>query len=190
MASSTKDRLVSAGANRFQDLGYSACSVQDIVDLAGVPKGSFYNHFKTKEAFAVEVVTNYIASTRRDILADKTLSAYDRISKHFQHLVESYQETGYSRGCLIVNLTAESSEQIPDLRDALIDTLQTWIELLAETIAEGQQSGEIKKEIDPEKLSRFLINCYEGSVLRMKLMRSKAPLEDFYSIGMSLLKDD
>ena len=55
---SVRDKIVSAAAERFHALGYNACAVQDIVDAAGVPKGSFDNYFKAKELLAREVLTN------------------------------------------------------------------------------------------------------------------------------------
>lgn len=187
MMPTTKERLFNAGADRFHELGYSGCSVQDIVDQAGVPKATFYNHFKTKEAFAIEVVTNYIASTRRDILKDRSVTPLNRIAQHFSHLLDSHERNRYDRGCLIVNLTAETSDSIPLLRDTLSASLTEWIDLLADTIREGQRSGEVNTKHEPDKLSRFLIDSYEGALLRMKLTNTKHPLENFYSIAMSLL---
>lgn len=187
MRPTTKERLVIAGADRFHELGYSACSVQDIVDQAGVPKGSFYNHFKTKEAFAVEVVANYVASTRRDILIDRNATPLNRIARHFRHLLEGHERTQDNRGCLIVNLSAETSDSIPMLRETLNASLTDWIDLLSETIREGQSSGEITNGLEPGKLARFLIDAYEGAALRMKVSNASHPLENFYSISMSLL---
>src|SRR5580698_11556667 len=54
---STRNVVLNAGSKLFIERGFSACSVQDITDAAGVPKGSFYNHFKSKEALAAEVLT-------------------------------------------------------------------------------------------------------------------------------------
>ncbi len=56
--SGVRDKIVSAAADRFHALGFNACGVQEIVDAAGVPKGSFYNYFKAKELLALEVLAN------------------------------------------------------------------------------------------------------------------------------------
>jgi TetR/AcrR family transcriptional regulator, transcriptional repressor for nem operon len=56
---STRNAILEAGMKLFNERGFSACSVQDITDAADVPKGSFYNHFKSKEALAAELVTEY-----------------------------------------------------------------------------------------------------------------------------------
>jgi TetR/AcrR family transcriptional repressor of nem operon len=59
--------------------------------------------------------------------------------------------------------------------------------LLAKVIEEGQTRNEIKRGMNPVEMARFLINSWEGTVLRMKLTRDRRPLDDFMSIAMGLL---
>ena len=67
----TRNAILEAGTKPFIERGYNACSVQDITDAAGVPKGSFYNHFKSKEALAAEIPTEYgKGTTDRSILTN------------------------------------------------------------------------------------------------------------------------
>jgi TetR/AcrR family transcriptional regulator, transcriptional repressor for nem operon len=189
MASPTREKIFAAAQNRFHALGYSACGVQQIVDTAGVPKGSFYNYFKTKEGLAVEVLETYVASSRREILSDATLTPLSRIKAHFGFFISRYERDGFDRGCLIGNFSAESSESVPLLNDALRDALSTWTDLLSEVIREGQGISEIKRGIDPIAVARFLINSWEGTVLRMKVTADRQPLDDFMSIAIGLLDD-
>lgn len=190
MASPTREKIFVAAQNRFHALGYSACGVQQIVDTAGVPKGSFYNYFKTKEGLAVEVLETYVASSRREILSDATLTPLSRIKAHFGFFISRYEHDGFDRGCLIGNFSAESSESVPLLNDALKDALSTWTDLLSEVIRDGQGIGEIKRGIDPVAVARFLINSWEGAVLRMKVTADRQPLDDFMSIAIGLLDDN
>lgn len=189
MASPTREKIVTAAADRLHALGYNACGVQEITDTAGVPKGSFYNYFKTKESLAIEVLGNYVASSKREILDDLSLSPLDRIKAHFQFFIDRYQTNGFEKGCLIGNFSAESSDSTPLLRQALAESLSTWTEQIAGVIRQGQASGEIKSGIDPLEVARFLINSWEGAVLRMKLTNSRRALDDFYSIVMALLEN-
>ena len=82
MASKVRDKIVDAAASCFHDLGFNGCSIQDIVDKGGVPKGSFYNYFKTKEVLAVEVLALYAQGTRRDMLADSRTPPVARLRGH------------------------------------------------------------------------------------------------------------
>jgi TetR/AcrR family transcriptional repressor of nem operon len=65
--------------DRFHAVGYHACGVQEIVDSAGVPKGSFYNYFKAKELLAVEVLGIYWKNIAIDMLSNKSKAPVERI---------------------------------------------------------------------------------------------------------------
>lgn len=187
MASPTRDRIFAAAQERFHTLGYHACGVQQIVDAAGVPKGSFYNYFKTKEGLALEVLDSYVASSKLEILSDAALTPLNRISRHFEFFISRYERDGFEKGCLIGNLSAESSDSVPLLRAALKSSLSDWTDLLSKVIAEGQVIGEIKRGLEPAGMARFLINSWEGTVLRMKVTNDRRPLDDFMSIAIGLL---
>lgn len=190
MATPTRDKIFAAAQDRFHALGYSACGVQQIVDAAGVPKGSFYNYFKTKEGLALEVLQMYVASSKREILSNAALSPLTRIREHFGFFISRYEKDGFDKGCLIGNLSAERRPSFPLLREALKDSLSTWADLLSSVILEGQANGEIKPGLEPSAMARFLINSWEGTVLRMKITNDRRPLDDFMSIGMGLLDNN
>ncbi|MBO9127757.1 TetR family transcriptional regulator C-terminal domain-containing protein [Rhizobium sp. 16-488-2a] len=189
MVTTIRQKLVDAAQERFNALGYSGCGVQEIADYAGVPKSNFYNYFKSKERLALEVLEGYVASSRREILSDPILSPLARIKAHFEFFISRYEKNGFDRGCLIGNLAVESSDNVPLLRTALREALTSWTHLLAEVIEEGQARDEIKPGLDPVEMARFLINSWEGAVLRMKLTRDRRPLDDFMSIAMGLLNE-
>lgn len=184
---STREKIVSAAADRFHALGYSACGVQEIVDAAGVPKGSFYNYFKAKELLAVEVLGTYWEGVRIDMLADKSVVPLERIRGHFEHIASLYARFGYERGCLIGKFVQELSETTPRIRQDVVSEVVRWIGFLASTIREGQADGSIASELDADKIARFLINSWGGAAAGMKIVKSRAPLDDFFSTTFSLL---
>jgi TetR/AcrR family transcriptional regulator, transcriptional repressor for nem operon len=184
---STREKIVSAAADRFHALGYSACGVQEIVDAAGVPKGSFYNYFKAKELLAVEVLGTYWESVRIDMLADKGTAPRERIRGHFEHIASLYAGFGYERGCLIGKFVQELSETTPRIRQDVVGEVVRWIGLLASAIREGQADGSIARELDADKIARYLINSWGGAAAGMKIVKSRAPLDDFFSTTFSLL---
>jgi len=184
---SVRDKIVDAALDRFHTLGFSACSVQDIVDTAGVPKGSFYNYFKAKELLALEVLSIYGKDCNRQILSDTSLPPIDRLRGHFEFMAAHYAEFGYEKGCLIANLAAEVSDNTPLLRQAIGQSLDKWTSAVAITLHEGQLDGSIVPTLDAEKMARFLINSWEGAVVRMKIVRCGQPLEDFFAVAFPLL---
>ena len=99
----------------FTERGFNASSVQDIADAAGVPKGSFYNHFKSKEALAAESVTAYgQGSTDRGILTDRAVPGLTRLKGHFDTLNDHFPRC--NEGCLVGKFMAEVSEDTPEIR--------------------------------------------------------------------------
>jgi TetR/AcrR family transcriptional repressor of nem operon len=184
---STREKIVSAAADRFHARGYSACGVQEIVDAAGVPKGSFYNYFKAKELLAVEVLGTYWEGVNIDMLADKSVEPVERIRRHFEHIASLYAGFGYERGCLIGKFIQELSETTPRIRQDVVGEVVRWVGLLASAIREGQADGSIAPELDADKLARFVINSWGGAAAGMKIVKTRAPLDDFFSTTFTLL---
>jgi TetR/AcrR family transcriptional repressor of nem operon len=186
MGSTVRDRIVEAGLDRFHTLGFNGCGVQEIVDKAGIPKGSFYNYFKAKELLVVEVLKAYADGSRREMLSDKRIPPIKRLHAHFEFLASRYAGFGYGKGCLIGNIAAEASDNMPIVRKALARGLADWTELVAGVIREGQADGSIEARLEAEEVARFLINSWEGAVIRMKIANSRQPLDDFFSVAFPL----
>jgi TetR/AcrR family transcriptional repressor of nem operon len=187
MVSTVRDKIVHAALDRFHALGFSACGVQEIVDKAGVPKGSFYNYFDSKERLALEVLEVYAQGSKREMLADETVPPLKRLRGHFNFLATRYAGFGYGKGCLIGNIAAEASDNMPVIRKALAQGLASWTKLVAAAIRDGQKDGSIEPRVDADELARFLINSWEGAVIRMKLTNSRQPLDDFFSLALPLV---
>jgi TetR/AcrR family transcriptional regulator, transcriptional repressor for nem operon len=188
MASKVRDKIVSAALDRFHALGFNACGVQEIVDKAGVPKGSFYNYFKSKELLALEVLEIYREGLGRETLSDKSLAPLERLRKHFEFLASRRAKLGYSKGCLICNFAAEGSEDMPLVRNALAEALAEWTALITATVRDGQADGSILSNLNAEQVARFLVNGWQGAAVRMKITNSAQPLNDFFSIVFPLLE--
>jgi len=103
---------------------------QDITDSAGVPKGSFYNHFDSKEALAVVALQRYAERRRLEDLADPSAAPLARLRSHFELLRAETQEHGFTRGCLLGNLGAEVADHSDVLRAAVGQSLARWAELI------------------------------------------------------------
>ena len=187
MASRVREKIVDAALDRFHALGYSACGVQEIVDKAGVPKGSFYNYFKAKELLALEVLEIYARGSKRESLAERNIPPLKRLRDHFELMASRYAAFGYHKGCLIGNLAAEASEETPLLRKALAQSLKRWTQAISAVLQEGQSDRSIIASLDPAKTARFLINSWEGAIIRMKIEDSRQPLDDFFAITFPLL---
>ena len=168
----------------FIEQGYNACSVQDITDAAGVPKGSFYNHFKSKETLAAEILTQYgQGNTDRSILTNSGVSALTRLKRHFAALNKYFSRC--NDGCLVGKFMAEVSADTPQIRERLVSVLNVWGKQISSTIAEGQEQGSIRKDLKAHDLAAFLIDSYEGAILRTRVEKNPRALKSFVKIVFS-----
>src|SRR3954465_12411065 len=108
-----RDRLLTEGLRVVHERGFASASVRDIVKAAGVPQGSFTNHFTSKEAFALEVIELYFARSRENIartLRNDALPPLQRLRAYIDASKERLNANQMRNGCLLGNFTAEAVE--------------------------------------------------------------------------------
>jgi TetR/AcrR family transcriptional repressor of nem operon len=174
---SLREALLEAGTNHLHAAGYAATGVAVIAAAAGAPKGSFYNHFRSKDALAVEVLTRYGQTRRLDLLGESDVPALERIANHLAHLHSDLAAHDYRRGCMFGNIAAESPADAPALTAAVAEAIERWRTRLADTIRSGQREGEITTGIDADAAAGFIIDAWEGAALRAKALGDGAPID-------------
>lgn len=173
-------RLAEAGYALFQQNGYTATGIQQITDKAGVPKGSFYNHFDSKEAFAAQVLRNYgkwMGAAWHASLRDAPPSPLGTLRHVFTQFIAHHDRNG-CQGCLVGNFAAEVAEASEPCRAELATVLDDWRERVADLIDQAQQAGEVRRDLDARALAAFFWDAWEGAVLRSKIVRTVQPLHD------------
>ena len=181
---STKEQLIVAGLNALLEKGFNGVGVQEITEQAGVPKGSFYNHFESKEALGAEIVERYgLNSTRRAILRDKTVPPLQRLRTHFETLNASFIKSKFERGCLLGNFSAELANQSPLIRESLVTLFERWTKDLEVAIADAQSEGAVSSNRDAGDIAAFLLDAYEGTLLRARVQRDRAPFDRFMKLA-------
>jgi TetR/AcrR family transcriptional repressor of nem operon len=182
-----RERVLAAAFEALHKNGFNATGVQDITDAAKVPKGSFYNHFESKEALGVEVVGLYVAkgAGRRQALVAGPGAPLARLKAYFKSLNQLGPASRFTRGCLLGNFSAELASQSHDIRQVLAAALADWTKDIAAVLAEAQQAGEVSRDLPAGTLAAFLLNAWEGAVLRSRVDRSAAPLDAFMTIAFN-----
>lgn len=179
-----KEQLVATSLSLLHSRGFNATSVQDITAAAGVPKGSFYNHFASKEALGLEVLQRYAekAGQLGAALHDMSLPPLDRIKQYFHDYIESNVATDFNCGCLLGNFSTELSNQVPAIRAEMRVAFGKSAGALADAIAAGQRDGSIASAYPAAELADFVVDAWQGAVLRSKVEHSRAPLDRFASV--------
>jgi TetR/AcrR family transcriptional regulator, transcriptional repressor for nem operon len=176
-----RQEIIEAGLAELHTRGYAACSVEDITRAAGVPKGSFYNHFASKEEFAVEAVRRYFQVSGWPTSFDTT-SAVSRLRAGFEALYEGAQDRAFSRGCMWGNLANEVADHSDAIRGELAEGLDAWSAIVTELVARAQRDGEISSASDAAQLGRFIVNAWEGALTRSRVVRNGQPIDDFFRL--------
>jgi TetR/AcrR family transcriptional repressor of nem operon len=171
-----KEQLVDAATDLFHRQGYNASSVDDIVRAAHVPKGSFYNHFESKEALGLEVVRRYAASTPLDMLTASGVPALDRLRAHLERMVERTVGWGVGRGCVLGNFATELASQSPVITAAVRESFAAWSAALVPVIAE------LPGQTDPQSVADYIVNGLEGAYARAKVTGERQPLDQFLAV--------
>lgn len=182
-------RLLSAGLALVHAHGFSASGVQDITTAAGVPKGSFYAYFPSKEAFAAAVLAHYWSDIESRLLPilDSDKPTPQRITQFFHALADEHQAGDFLLGCLVGNLSLELGGSSEAVRAELGRILDTWGDALTTCLRSGQAAGEVRTDLDTNDLASLLIEAWEGAALRGKVTRSRDPYNRFEAVTVPAL---
>lgn len=175
-----REQLIEAGLETLHLHGFNGCAVQDITNAAGVPKGSFYNHFESKEALALQALERFWqnGASRRALLSDTSLDPVERLRRHFQVLADAVVHHNFQRGCLIGNFSSELP-QSREIRDHLAAIYAAWTRSIESCVREAEQAGRVQPSLPAADIAAFLVNAWEGAVLRSKVEQDKLPFDQF-----------
>jgi TetR/AcrR family transcriptional repressor of nem operon len=188
--SATKTRLLDIGRCIFSEKGYNHAGIDSILKAADVPKGSFYNYFSSKEDFGLQVIddiaTYYDAEMSR-FLDNDSLSNLDRLRGYFGSAIEYLESKNCRNGCLIGTLGQEMADQNEAFRSRLEEIFARWVARFADCLEAAREAGELSADVDPRTFAEFLLNAWQGAVLRAKTSRDTAPLRTFLSMTFDVI---
>lgn len=176
-----RQRLIDIGTALFTQKGFAGTGLDEIVQRADVPKGSFYYYFDSKEAYVQAVIHNYAAYFAKKLdrtLGDTSVDPLQRLRAFAAEAIHGVQRFEFKRGCLVGNLGQEMASLQEDFRVLLLAVLDQWRERVRACIAEAQARGQIATTADPAALAHFFWSAWEGAVLCAKLEQSTRALDN------------
>lgn len=185
MASNAKQHLLERGMAMLLRHGYNDLGVAALLEETGIPKGSFYHHFESKEAFALEAVDLYMVSVHGALdqcLGDESVPPLDRVRGFFGLVQKNYRADGYL-GCLLGGLGQELSGVSETFRKKVEQCFSEIAKRLAGCLKEAVRRGDLAAGTNTRVMADLLVNCWEGAALRSRLRQDPAPLRemlDFY----------
>jgi TetR/AcrR family transcriptional repressor of nem operon len=177
---SHRDVILSKGMEVMHRQGYNGTSVRDIVRAAGVPQGSFTNHFASKEGFALEALDLYYARSCkmiRETLGNEALSPLARIRAYIEVYRSFFRQHGGQAGCLCGNFASEASDQSEPLRKRTAEIFEDLQRRLVVCLKAAAKAGEVSRPMKYEEVANFIIGGLQGALLLGKCSRSILPLD-------------
>lgn len=185
-----REKLCECGFALLGQQGFAATGIQEIADAAGVPKGSFYNYFESKDEFALEALERYLemrCALLEDTLVRGKGTPLERLRASSEEWIAMCESGEMSCGCLAGNLAQELAQHNVRFRDVIENGFQRVQKLYENCIAEAQDAGQISGEIPAEKLASFAMNAAQGAMMRMKTTGDLTPLREFEEMFFHLV---
>lgn len=176
---SHKERLLRRGMALFYEQGFHGTTVDAVLAAARVPKGSFYHHFGSKDAFGQAVLERY--TTFQLALFDKWatkkgLTTTQKLVGYFKEMAQMFVKSGYQRACLAGKFSTEIAATSELFRDQLSTQMHTWQERIVEVLRQGQRNGDVRDDQTAEQLADAVLSLIQGSFVIALSTRNKRTL--------------
>ncbi len=177
----TREHLLATGEHLCMQRGFTGMGLSELLKTAGVPKGSFYHYFRSKEAFGVAMLERHFAGYHQRLAVhfDTSPGNYrDRILAYYQETLNQFCQQGIISGCLTVKLSAEVCDLSEDMRTAMDQGAGKIMLILAQALEKGRDSHCLTFAGEPLQQAQILYALWLGANLQAKISRSATPLEN------------
>lgn len=173
-AEKTKRCITEKAALLFNTKGYRATSLSDIVEVTGLTKGSIYGNFDNKDEVAVAAFHYSITrlNERLSMAVDHQTSASDKLFAFTGYYRTNWNRISEQGGCPILNAAIEADDNLDFLKRDVQISIKNWVKDISETIEQGQENGEFKKDINAQKYAYTLLTILEGGIMLFKIMNT------------------
>lgn len=180
-----RSHIIEVGQEVIWSKGYDRCSVKDITTAAGLPKGSFYHYFESKEKFALEAMNEYITSFS-ERLADSHPDL-STLEKMIDDRIDSIVKINYARECYMSVMTHAYSDQEEGFRKEILAAIDTSNQAMYALLKSLQKQRLIAEELDVEELMEFVDFAWRGARMKARLSVSDKPLYIFKNYLLQLI---
>jgi TetR/AcrR family transcriptional repressor of nem operon len=176
---SNREKILSAGVQVVHERGFGGASVRDIVQAAGVPQGSFTNHFASKEAFGLEILDLYFQQSLQlfaETLRNPARPPLERLGAFFDATIERVSNAGVCNGCMIGNFAAETTAD-GAIQPRLVEIFAEVRGALATCLRDAVKAGELRADFECDEVAAFLTTALQGANLLAKVENSPEPMK-------------
>jgi len=180
----TRADLIRSGLEQLTEYGFTASGIDTILKKVGVPKGSFYHYFPSKEAFGLAVLNSYaqyFAQKLDKYLLDQSTPPLTCLANYVESAKRGMSRYHFKRGCLVGHLGQEVDLLPETFRPILIEIFNTWQQRVSTCFKAAQTAGELASDANCDRLAECFWIGWEGAVSRAKLVQNSQPLDHYFN---------
>uniref|UniRef100_UPI000D3D21E2 TetR/AcrR family transcriptional regulator n=1 Tax=unclassified Variovorax TaxID=663243 RepID=UPI000D3D21E2 len=179
-STATRDNILAAGQRMMAAKGFTAVGLNEILTTSGVPKGSFYHYFSSKEAYGEALLDSYFDGYLAEI--DRTLAKpgqtmAQRVMAYFADWRDTQSFMDCQGKCLAVKLGAEVADLSEPMRLALKKGTAGITGRLARALETGVAEKSLAIDGSPEETAESLYQLWLGASVMVKIVRHREPFE-------------
>src|SRR5271170_1215899 len=182
---STKVLLLDKGTEIMLEKGYNNTGIMEVLQATGVPKGSFYHYFESKEDFGLQIINHFdqLSCEKLDAtVSNETLRPLERLKAFCDFGIEKFLTQKCRKGCLIGNLSQEMADQSEVFRKRLLEIQTASRQRFVDCIAAAQQAGEVRRDCPAEDLAEVFQSAWGGATTRAKTSKTVEPMQAFVRV--------
>ncbi|MGB3639571.1 MAG: TetR family transcriptional regulator C-terminal domain-containing protein [Rivularia sp. (in: cyanobacteria)] len=180
-----RSELIRVGREIIVQRGFNSASLNEILTTAGVPKGSFYYYFASKEDFGLAIIDDFALQYQdklKQLVEDGQSSPLTKLRNLFELKIAEMEARHCTDGCLIGNLAQELSAQNELFRVSLNQVFADWEEYFLKCLQAAREAGEISQDSNLDDLAQFILSGWEGAILQAKVTKSVLPMQTFVKV--------
>ncbi len=186
-----KEEILETGYQVLRKNGYHDVGINQILKEAGIPKGSFYNFFESKEDFARQVIEYYGCNNSKwieTLFEESEETPINKLKSFYQLLVSYNEQDDYNGGCLVNTMSNEIGRNSDVLAKELNQQFIGWLTIIEEVVSEGQKLGEITTAYTALEIAEYLHSGFFGTFSRMKVTRSRIYMDIWIKMTFDFIK--
>lgn len=178
----TKERIIEAAEEIMSRRSFHSVGLNEILKAVGVPKGSFYHWFESKEHFGVELLKHYIAAAtdeKNHALFSNEVEEkpMPRLLNFLETSIQKFEDNDKRCPCLVLKLASEVTDLSEPMREVLAEGMSAWLGLLAGVFDEAKVLGHISKDVNSKQEAEIFRDLWAGSIQRATICKSAAPMK-------------
>ncbi len=188
---STKERILDEANSLVLKKGFRATSLHDLLDVAGVKKGTLYYYFPSKDHLGLAVLERAKSEflvTLDEILAPT--SPEQSLQNFLEYVLNHHRENGFSGGCLFGNTALEMSDTSNEFARSVEDLFKTWAQRLESVLLSGQKKRVFRSDLPALELAYSILSAIEGGIMLSRLQKDEMPLKSCFNSLKAFLRGD